>query len=57
MEKIKQLIKQVIAYCNGIDNFYFKFILTIIAIALIWIAIGIEDIVEKIEDIVEKMPY
>ncbi len=53
MEKIKQLI----AYCNGIDNFYFKFILTIIAITLIWIAIEIEDVVEYIIYYLREKPY
>jgi TM2 domain-containing membrane protein YozV len=47
-DKIADWINAIILFFKGVDNLYLKFILTVIAIALIYIGLGIQDISENL---------
>uniref|UniRef100_UPI004025E211 hypothetical protein n=1 Tax=Prevotellamassilia timonensis TaxID=1852370 RepID=UPI004025E211 len=54
---MKQKIKGLIAYLKTVDNLYYKVVLGIIAFALLWIAVNLQDLYELIEDLYELIDY
>ena len=46
---MKQKIKGLIAYLKTVDNLYYKVVLSIIAFALLWIAVNLQDLYELID--------
>ncbi len=46
---MKQKIKGLIAYLQTVDNLYYKVVLGIIAFALLWIAVNLQDLYELID--------
>ena len=47
-ERIIKWFNAIITFSKGVDNLYLKFILTVIAIALIYIVLGLQDIAENL---------
>ena len=47
-KKMYRWFNNTIVYFKGVDNLYLKFILTVIAIALIYIVLGLQDIAENL---------
>ena len=49
-DSVMRFFQKVITFFKGIDNLYFKFILTVIAIALICIVFRLSDIANNLPD-------
>ena len=47
-EKLLLWYNTAVSYLQGVDNLYLKFILTIIAISLIYIGFGLQDIADNL---------
>lgn len=47
---MKQKIKGLIVHLQTVDNLYYKVVLGIIAFALLWIAVNLQDLYELIDD-------
>jgi hypothetical protein len=55
-EKIIKWFNAIITFLKGVDNLYLKFILTVIAFALVYLCFGLEDVVNELEHIARNLP-